>query len=117
MIRFMADADLHEGIVLGCLRREPAIEFLTAREADLRGVPDSQVLERATKERRVLVSHDCKTMPIHFGRYLSQGGESSGVVLVPQDLPLADAIEEIVLIWAASEPEEWTNRIVRLPLA
>ena len=31
----MADADLNEGIVAGCLRREPTMDFLSANEANL----------------------------------------------------------------------------------
>jgi len=44
MIRFRADARLHDVIVTGCLRREPAIDFLSANEAKLEGVPDPEVL-------------------------------------------------------------------------
>jgi len=44
MIRFRADARLHDAIVSGCLRREPAIDFLSANEAKLEGVPDPEVL-------------------------------------------------------------------------
>src|ERR1019366_1583051 len=42
MIRFLADASLHDGIVTGCLRREPAIDFLSAHEGTLEGVPDPE---------------------------------------------------------------------------
>jgi hypothetical protein len=30
MIRFLADASLHHAIVTGCVRREPALDFLSA---------------------------------------------------------------------------------------
>ena len=39
-IRFQADADLNEDIVLGLTRVEPQIDFQTAREAGLRGLSD-----------------------------------------------------------------------------
>jgi predicted nuclease of predicted toxin-antitoxin system len=63
MIRFLADADLNEGIVAGCLRREPEMDFLSANEADLEGVPDPEVLALAAAEDRILVSHDFHTSP------------------------------------------------------
>lgn len=44
MIRFLADVSLHHAIVSGCRRREPAVDFLSAHEAKLEGVPDSDVL-------------------------------------------------------------------------
>jgi len=116
MIRFVADADLNDGIVSGCRRREPSMDFLSARDAELEGVPDPEVLALAGKQDRILVSHDFQTMPQHFGDFLQAGGSSPGVLLVPQYLPIADAIEEIVLIWGASDAEEWRNRILRIPL-
>ena len=117
MIRFLADADLNEGIVAGCLRREAEMDFLSANEADLEGVPDPKVLALAAAEDRILVSHDFRTMPRHFGNFLQAGYSSAGVILVPQRLPVGEAIEELVLIWAASDAEEWQNRILRIPPA
>jgi hypothetical protein len=116
MIRFMADADLNEGIVAGCLRREPEMDFLSANDADLEGVPDPDVLALAAAQDRILVSHDFQTMPRHFGDFVQAGNSSPGVILVPQRLPVGDAIEELVLIWAASDADEWQNRILRIPL-
>ena len=64
MVRFLADASLHDAIVGGCLRREPAMDFLSANEARLQGVSDPEAL---------------------------------------------------VLLWEASDAEEWKNRIVEIP--
>ena len=73
MIRFMADADLNEGIVAGCLRREPEMDFLSANDADLEGVPDPDVLALAAAQDRILVSHDFQTMSRHFGDFVQAG--------------------------------------------
>ena len=54
-------------------------------------------------------------MPGHFARFIS-GAQSPGVVLLREAIPLAIAIEELVLIWNASEPEEWIDRLVWIPL-
>ena len=116
MIRFQADADLNEGIVAGCLRREPAMDFLSANGANLEGVPDPEVLVLAAEQNGILVSHDFQTMPRHFGDFLLSRGSSPGVILVPQYLLIGEAIEELVLIWGASDAAEWENRILRIPL-
>ena len=63
MVRFLADASLHDAIVTGCLRREPAIDFLSAHEARLEGVPDPNVLAFATQENRILVTSDLGRCP------------------------------------------------------
>jgi hypothetical protein len=115
MIRFLADASLHNAIVSGCLRREPAIDFLSAHEARLEGVPDAEVLAFATHQNRILVTSDLRTMPRHFGNFLEANGRCAGVFLVKQRTPLADVIETLVLIWSASGTDEWQNRVVEIP--
>jgi hypothetical protein len=113
--RFQADADLNEEIVAGVIRREPAIDFQTAPEAGLHGLSDPDVLARAAGENRILVTHDRRTMPRHFADFILQDA-SPGVFVIPQQLPVRLAIEELLLIWLASEGEEWVNLIVELPL-
>ena len=84
MIRFLADADLDYAIVSGCLRREPATDFLSANDANLKGVPVSRVLALAAEQDRILVSHDFQTMPRHFGGFLEAGDSSPSLFLVKQ---------------------------------
>ena len=77
---------------------------------------DPQVLALAAERQRVLVSHDAGTMPAHFRAFRNAGKYSSGVFLVPQSLDVGTAIDELLLIWLASEASEWENRLAWLPL-
>jgi hypothetical protein len=115
MIRFLADASLHDAIVTGCLRREPAIDFLSAHEARLEGISDSEVLAFATRQDRILVTSDLRTMPRHFGNFLEANGQCAGVFLVKQRASLAEVIDALVLVWSASDANEWKNRVVEIP--
>ena len=115
-VRFLADADLNRAIVSGVVRREPSLDFMTAQAAGLRGLDDPEVLALAAERQRVLVSHDIGTMPGHFRAYRSAGKQSSGVFLIPQSLDVGSAIDELLLIWMASEASEWADRLVWLPL-
>lgn len=101
--------------MLATLRREPSIDFLTADAADLSGLKDPEVLAVAARGGRVLVSHDQKTMPRHFADFIAHT-PSPGLLLIPQHLPIAAVVEDLLLIWFASEAEEWVNRIRYLPL-
>ena len=114
-IRFQADADLRQAIVTGLVRRESGLDFRTAIEAGLPGVPDPEVLAQTAQAGRILVSHDARTMPGHFGDFIARA-ESPGVLIVPQHLPIAEAVDELLLIWSATDASEWANRICRLPL-
>jgi hypothetical protein len=115
-VRFLADADLNKAIVSGVLRREPSLDFLTAQAAGLRRMTDPEVLALASEQQRVLVSHDVGTMPVHFQVFTTAGKRSAGVFLIPQSLDVGAAIDELLLIWLASEASEWENRVAWLPL-
>ena len=114
-IRFQADADLNQIIVKATLRLEPGIDFQTATAADLAGLDDPEVLKQAADQGRILVSHDRKTMPAHFGEFIL-AENSPGLLIVSQKLPASQVAEDLFLIWSTSEPEEWANRIRSLPL-
>ncbi len=114
-IRVQADADLSEDIVLGLIRLEPQIDFRTANEAGLRGLSDLEVLSIGARDDRILVSHDRRTMPLHFAAFV-QNSTSPGVFIVAQNVRVRTAINELLLIWRCSESEEWTNLLVDIPL-
>ena len=114
-VGYQADADLDRTIVLATVRWAPAIDFRTAEEADLQGVEDTEVLARAAASGRILVTHDRRTMPRHFATFVAEH-RSPGVLVVSQKMPVSLAAEELVLIWASSEAEEWVDRICALPL-
>jgi hypothetical protein len=71
-LRFQADNDLNQRIVQ-VVRRLPAeIDFRTAVAAGLHeGVEDPDVLSIAADAGRVLVTHDRRTMPGHFARFVA----------------------------------------------
>jgi hypothetical protein len=54
-------------------------------------------------------------MPGHF-RHLLEKQASPGLIIVSQELDIGRAIEELLLVWAASEAEEWENTVIFLPL-
>ena len=55
-------------------------------------------------------------MPRHFGEFLMRRESSPGVFLVSQYAPIGEVIDELVLIWAASDADDCENRILRIPL-
>ncbi|MDQ3064603.1 MAG: hypothetical protein M3R14_17325 [Acidobacteriota bacterium] len=114
-VSFQADNDLDQRIVAAILRIEPTINFQTAVELNLHGLDDLSVLALAAFEGGILVSHDQSTMPVYFAEFVSNN-TSAGVLIVPQTLSLERVVEELLMIWSASEADEWINRISYLPL-
>jgi hypothetical protein len=114
-IRFQADADLNQVIVSAVVRRVPAIDFRTATSASLAGLNDLEVLAVAARDGRIAVRHDQATMPGHFREFV-RSQRSPGLIIVPQHLPLQEAANDLILIWTATNAEEWVNRIAFLPI-
>jgi predicted nuclease of predicted toxin-antitoxin system len=114
-IRFQADAELNQIILLAVVRREPTVEFTTAAVAGLESLGDPEVLALAARQGRLLVTHDQSTMPDHFSRFI-ETATSPGLLVVPQHLPPTTVADELLLVWYATDSEEWTNRISYLPI-
>lgn len=113
--QFQADADLNQKIIAGLHRREPAIDFQTAQQGDVISRPDPEVLLIAAASGRIVVSHDRRTMPACFARFV-QTQSSPGLIVVSQELDIGAAIDDLVLIWAASASEEWRDKVAFVPI-
>ncbi len=114
--RFLADHDLNEHIVDGVLRREPAVEFVRARDVGMHDRPDPDVLDYAADHGFVVVSHDMNTMPGHAQARMAGRKQVAGLFMVQQTQPIGPIIDSLILICSASEAEEWCDRICFLPI-
>ncbi|MEM6838725.1 MAG: DUF5615 family PIN-like protein [Cyanobacteria bacterium P01_C01_bin.120] len=114
-VRFQADADLNQATVTGVIRRQSEISFQTATEAGLEGLTDAAVLALSAQQQRVLVTHDRRTMPTEFAKFIANN-QSAGVLIISRKTPLEVVIEELILIWSVTAAEEWINRIAKIPL-
>jgi predicted nuclease of predicted toxin-antitoxin system len=88
---------------------------MSAAEARLEGLTDPDVLAFATRQGRILISHDTSTMPVHFAEVLRTGGHSPGVLLVRQRASCGEVVEALLMVWSASIAEAWANQIYYLP--
>lgn len=113
LIQFQADADLNQAIVTGVLMQEPNIGFKTANQSNLEGLKDSKVLSLSAKQKRILVTQDRRTMPAEFADFIGHS-QSSGVLIVSRKTALKMVIDDLVLIWLATTPDEWQNRIAKI---
>jgi hypothetical protein len=113
--RFQADADLNHKIVVGLRRREPAADFQGALDGGIIGLSDPEVLSVAAGSGRILVSHDRKTMAGYFARF-RETRSSPGLIIVAQELDIGAAIEDLLLIWEATDAEEWADVLGFVPV-
>ena len=112
--RLLADADLRAAILHGFLRRVPRADFLAAQGTIAEGIDDPLVLALAADLDRVLVSHDRRSMPEHFYRFVGSR-ESPGLILIRQRIPTGAAIEDLRLVWTRLDADDFRNQITYLP--
>jgi hypothetical protein len=115
-VRFLFDEDFNGHIVRGFRRRQPDAGARTAREAGLEGADDPTVLKWAAENRRLLVSHDRRTMTAAARGRIREGLPMAGLILFRQDCPVVVAIEELELVGEATATAEWRDVIAFLPL-
>lgn len=115
-IRFLADENFDHKTLAGLLRRDPDLDIVAVQDVGLRQADDPVVLEWAAGEGRVLVTHDVSTMLDFAYERVIVGLPMPGVIEIPESVPRAVIIDELILIAAASDPEEWQDTVRYLPL-
>src|SRR5262245_50992652 len=113
--RFLADEDLRFDIVRAIRRLEPLVEISTVPELGRSGSTDAEVLEYALANGWLVISHDVNTLKPEAERRIADGRGVAGVFLTAQRAPTRPTAETVVLIWSASEAEEWRDRVVFIP--
>ena len=99
------------------LGRESAVECARVREFGMGEASDDAILDYAAKQGWLVVSHDVNTMPAAAFARLAKGRAMAGLLMVPQTEPIRAIIESLLLVWSASEREEWNGQVVFLPIA
>lgn len=115
MMKWLTDEDFDNRILRGLRLRIPAIDILRVQDVGLAEASDSQILEWAAQNRRILLTHDRRTMPRHVKERLNSGQSICGVVVVPQSLSIGNAIEDISICNESVEIEELFNQVWYLP--
>jgi len=80
--------------------------------------PDPVLLNFAEDEGYAVVTFDKDTMPGHAAAHVTAGRHTRGVFVFPNGNNLNAGLiaSELVMIWEASEAEEWTDETVFLPM-
>lgn len=116
MLRLLIDQDLDHVILRGLLLRVPNADVITAHQADLSDVSDLDLLAWAAEQKRIVVTHDRRTMPFHATARLARGEGVAGVIIVSRRLPVSQVIDDLEIIITCSDMGEWENIIKHLPL-
>jgi len=114
-MKLLADENLHNGIVQGLLRQKRSLDVVRVPDLHLSGADDRDVLAWAATEDRILMTHDLRTVPAHAYRRVERGERMPGVFAVRRSLPVARAIDDILLLSECSKEGEWEGQVLYLP--
>lgn len=108
------DENVHGQITVGLRLRD--VDVLTVQEDERAGMPDPQVLARASELQRVLFSRDNDLLVLAHDRQAA-GIAFCGVVYChPRRVSIGDCVRELEIIAKASTLEETLNQVQYLPL-
>lgn len=114
-MKFLADENFDNTIVRGLFRRDPTLDIVRVQDVGLSGKDDPTVLEWATQERRVLLTHDVATITRYAYDRVKQGQLMPGVIEISTDAPIGRVIEDIFVLVACSQEGELEGQIQYLP--
>ena len=115
-MKFLTDENFEGAIFRGLLRHKPNIDLVRVQDVGLSEVDDPTILEWANEEGRILLTHDRRTMPRYAYKRMAEGKSIAGMLVMKATIPVGQAIEDILLIEAASTSAEWVNMVQDLPL-
>lgn len=116
MLRLAADENFNNDIVRGLLRRKPNLDLVRVQDVGLTGVDDPEVLAWAAQERRVLLTHDVRTITTYAYARVQAGLPMPGVFEVRRTVPIGKAIDDLLLLAEGSIEGEWEGQVQYLPL-
>ena len=116
MIRLGADENVPGDVLRGLGRRVPELDLVRVHDAGLRGATDERILEWAAEESRVVVTADRATMIEYAHERVREGRAMPGLIVLGRRVSVGKTIEDLVLAVTTTQPGEWTDQVVYLPL-
>jgi predicted nuclease of predicted toxin-antitoxin system len=106
VLKLLSDENFDGDILRGLFRRRSDLDIVRVQDVGLSATPDPDVLAWAAAEGRILLTHDRDTMPnFAYGR-VRIGQPMPGLFLVSDQMPVGQAIDEILLAVECLTPEE-----------
>lgn len=118
-VRFLIDESVRLSVVAALRRIEPLIDVARVGQSEVPGfgTSDADLLCFCEETHRLLVSSDRGTLPDHVADHLAAGRHMWGVLLIVTGCTYRELLDELLVIWSASEAEEWQDTLHYLPLS
>jgi hypothetical protein len=118
VVRYLLDEHVDSTLRAQLLRHEPdlVVWIIGDPGAPKRGTLDPDLLLWCEANDFLLVTNNRKSMPVHLQDHLAAGHHMPGILTLNPNMTLSATIDELLLIWGASEIEEYRDLLLYLPL-
>lgn len=116
MWRLLADENFNQDIVHGVTTRHPEVDVKSVHEVGLNSASDPDILSWCAGHCRILLSHDRSTVPMYACNRVRAGEPMPGVIIVTNHLAVGPAVNDLSLLIACCDPNEFINGVAYLPL-
>lgn len=116
MLSLLIDENFDQRILRGLRLRMPQLDYLIVQDIGFTSLDDSALLDWAARESRVIVTHDVNTMTRFSSERLKEFFPMAGVIIVPEELEIGGAIDDLEVMIECCEAADLENQIQFLPL-
>lgn len=118
-IKYLLDENVNPRLRRAIGRRFPAIVAWCVGDA---GAPDLQTLDPdillwCEANGFILVTNNRSSMPLHLRDHLAAGRHVPGIFILNPNMSMGATVDELALIWGASDPAEYVGRLSFLPVS
>ena len=116
MRKVLTDQNFDGPTFRGLLLRIRDLDVVRTEDIGLKGFEDPDILAWAAEEDRLILTHDARTFPQFAFERMARAKKFSGLVIVPRNLSIRRAIEDLMIIILCSADGEPHDTFVRLPM-
>ncbi len=116
--RFLLDEHVPRAIQSQLLRLDARIDVLAVGQplAPPKDTLDPDILAWIEKTGYILVTANRRTIPGHARAHYAEGHHVPGILFLRRGATLGQIIEQLYLLWAASDAQEYVDRLLYLPM-
>ena len=118
MRRYLLDEHIPPVYQTQLLYHEPSLMVLMVGNegTPARGTPDPEILHWCEQNDFSLITNNRKSMPQHLREHLTAGHHVPGIFTIDLNAPMRVILEELILIAAVSQEDEYLDQIAYVPL-
>jgi hypothetical protein len=116
MLLLASDEDVHEDIIRGLRRREPALDIVRVIDVGLGHTPDPLILEWAAGEGRILIIGDVNSMVGFAWGRVQSGQLMPDVLALKENVGIGWVIDDILLVALCYTVDEVKDQVLYIPL-